>query len=133
MFLRQRHHRLTAPRQAIFLVLQAANKPLTMGELSKHCAESDRSSIYRALLLFETLGIITIIHRGWKKLYELSGPFKPHHHHLECTECDQLIAIDAPRLESYIESVAETHGYTLVGHHVELRGICKNCQQKSTR
>ena len=123
------HLRSTAPRRAVFRALIETSKPLYLHEIIRTCETIDRTTIYRTLELYVSLGIVEIIHVGWKKRYELAEPFKPHHHHLQCTVCSELIAIDTPRLEEYIETTAMRYGYQLTGHHIELRGICMTCRK----
>lgn len=122
-------HRLTKPRREVFALLESADEPLSIGQLTRKLAPMDRSSVYRSLALFDQLGIIEIIHVGWKKRYELAGPFKPHHHHLQCDVCGKLVAIDSPRLEEMINATALADGYVLTSHHIELNGVCKNCRE----
>lgn len=102
---------------------------MALAQLHAICQGIDRASVYRTLELFATLGIIEIIHIGWKKRYELAAPFKPHHHHLQCTRCGQLVDIKTPQLERLIHHIATQHGYQVTGHHFELSGICKTCQK----
>lgn len=129
--LRTSGNRLTTPRQKVFVALQQAAHPVSLQQLSLQCREVDRTSIYRTLELYEQLHIIEIVHVGWKKRYELADPFKPHHHHLQCTSCHKLIAIDTPELEQLIDTIAEQHSYTITGHHFELQGLCPACRAAS--
>lgn len=115
----------------VFLALEHSATPLFIHQLAKQCPQVDRTSIYRTLELFQRLNIIEIIHTGFKKRYELAGPFKPHHHHLQCTTCGELVAIDTPRLEELVNAVAATNRYRLTSHHIELHGVCPRCQTKS--
>ena len=126
--IRERGIRLTEPRREVFSILNQHDQPLTIGELLKLSKIAERTSVYRTLNLFATLGIIETITSGWKSRYELAGPFKPHHHHLHCTACHQLIQLDIPILEETIKSFADSHEYMLTGHHIELTGLCKKCQ-----
>lgn len=122
-------YRLTMPRRQVFNELQKSSRPLAIGEIIATCEGVDRVSIYRTLELFAELDIISVIPVGWKKRYELAGPFKPHHHHLQCISCGELVAIDTPRLEGIVTDLATSHGYTLTHHHIELTGICETCQK----
>lgn len=126
--LRDHHLRHTTARQEVFAALQSAERPLFIHQIVNLCPLSNRTSVYRTLNLFATLGIIETITSGWKSRYELAGPFKPHHHHLHCTACHQLIQLDIPILEETIKSFADSHEYMLTGHHIELTGLCKKCQ-----
>lgn len=126
--LRDSGNRLTMPRRRVFIALEQASQPLSLQQLSALVGDIDRTSIYRTLELFDELSIIEIVYVGWKKRYELASPFRPHHHHLQCTHCQQLIALDTPELEKLISELAKTHGYELTAHHIELRGLCPECQ-----
>ena len=129
--LRSNGNRLTAPRREVFKALEQAGQPLSLQQLSGAVEGVDRTSVYRALELFAHLDIIEIVHVGWKKRYELASPFRPHHHHLQCTKCHQLIALDTPELERLVTHLAKTHGYVLTTHHIELLGLCPHCQALS--
>ncbi len=124
-------NRLTTPRRQVFTALHQAAEPLSLQQLVALCQGVDRTSIYRTLELYEQLHIIEIVHVGWKKRYELADPFKPHHHHLQCTGCHQLVAIDTPELERLIDTIAQQHGYVITGHHFELQGLCPACQART--
>lgn len=127
-YLTTRGHRVTATRRAVFAALKAADRPITVRDLTAQIPDSDRVSIYRTLDLFIRIGIVEVVHVGWKKRYELAGPFKPHHHHLQCTTCHQLIAIEPQHLEQLIDNIARDHGYQLSSHHIELHGLCPACK-----
>lgn len=120
-------HRTTQARHAVFVALTDADRPISIAKLTIACPNINRSSIYRTLELFEHIGIITLINIGWKKRYELAEPFRPHHHHIICTECGKTIAIHPPELERLIETVSKQHAFTITTHHFELTGICKDC------
>lgn len=122
--------RLTAPRRAVFSVLEATDSPLFISDVLAACRGVDRVSVYRTLELFARLGIIEIITTGFKKRYELAEPFKPHHHHLQCISCGELIAIHSTSIESLVTSVAEKHHYIVTDHHFELHGVCSKCRKK---
>ena len=121
-------NRLTHARRQVFQVLEQADQPLSLQQILGSVAAIDRTSVYRALELFNRLAIIEIVYVGWKKRYELAGTFRPHHHHLQCTHCHQLIALDTPELEKLITHLSEVHGYVLTSHHIELLGVCPHCQ-----
>lgn len=121
---------VTAARSKIFDTLLKSDRPLKNGEVAARTPEVNRASVYRALELFDRLGITTTMMRGWIPFVELAEPFKPHHHHLQCTKCHELIAVDTPELEELIDRIAATHGYQLITHYVELSGLCSQCFSK---
>lgn len=129
----QRHSlRVTSARKAVFATLQCADKPLYIRQIIDACSSTNRTSIYRTLELFISLGIISKIQTGWKARYELAEPFKPHHHHLQCGTCGEVIAITSPALERQIGAFAMAHEYKLISHHIELHGTCSSCSQRNS-
>jgi len=130
-FLRKHGLRVTSPRRQVFKALESASEPLSIKHITRQCPDVDRVSVYRCLETFETIGIIEIIHVGWKKRYELAEPFRAHHHHLQCINCNALVDLRSPELEALIASTASLHGYKPLSHHFEVRGLCLNCQRTS--
>lgn len=53
-----------------------------------------------------------------------------HHHHLICTSCGRTVEIEAP-LESWVDRVADEHGFRSVRHVVDLFGVCAECDAAS--
>lgn len=120
--------RLTNPRREVFSILEKTSTPLFIQNIIEAAKDSDRTSIYRTLELFSRLGIVQVIPTGWKQRYELSDLFRAHHHHLQCTNCQEIISIDTPELERTIHTIAKGYGYELSSHHIELHGLCNKCQ-----
>lgn len=131
-FLKDKNIRLTEPRRELFQLLNSAERPLTTSELLKLSCLAERTSVYRTLELFESIGIVEVLQIKGKLRYELKEPFKPHHHHLVCTCCGELLPLDNDKLERIIHALASSHGYRLTSHHVELQGLCKACQSVRT-
>ncbi len=50
-----------------------------------------------------------------------------HHHHLVCRRCGAAEEIAAEVVEIWASEVARGHGFTDVGHEVELYGLCADC------
>lgn len=121
-------YRLTSPRRAVFDALHKSEAPLAIAAIIKACPDVDRVSIYRTLELFTQLGISEIIPFGWKQRYELTSPFKPHHHHLYCTSCATLIDIHSQKLEQIVATIARDYGFRPATHKFEITGLCADCQ-----
>ena len=121
--------RVTNARKAVFLALKQAEHPVDIRTLVIQSQPINRVSVYRCLELFINLGVADVVTVGWKKRYELAGPFAPHHHHLQCTACGELVAINTPKLEYIVNNVAALHGYQLTSHHIELSGTCSACRK----
>jgi Fe2+ or Zn2+ uptake regulation protein len=119
--------RLTSPRRAVFDALRAAHEPLMIRDIIAACPSVDRVSIYRTLDLFVSLNVADLVPLGWKQRYELTSPFKPHHHHLYCTNCGTLIDVHSQKLEQLVAAIAREHEFTPSEHKFEISGLCANC------
>ena len=51
-----------------------------------------------------------------------------HHHHLACRRCGATVEVDAPELERWANTIAETFDYRELHHVLELNGICPSCR-----
>jgi Fur family ferric uptake transcriptional regulator len=132
--LKKRSYSVSSPRQVVFEALQNM-EPQSMRELLAACQPKiDRATLYRTINLFEKLGIVQRLQIGWKYKLELSNAFQEHHHHLSCRQCGQLIPLpEDDRLEKRLHELADRVGFIPEDHQVEIRGLCKTCQQKKTQ
>lgn len=98
-----------------------------MHELVARTPSVDRSSVYRAVELFERLGIVQRLNTGWKYRIELTDKFAAHHHHVTCTHCGRTVPLEETELEAFIEQLAARHGFQPSGHQIEIQGLCQQC------
>lgn len=125
--LKQQHQSVTTARVAVFESL-LGQEPMTMHQLVSRVADIDRASVYRAIDLFEKLGIVQRLNTGWKYKIELSDTFTDHHHHLTCIHCRRTVTLNEIHLESSIEQLAVRHGFKVSAHQIEIQGSCPECQ-----
>ena len=52
---------------------------------------------------------------------------KGHHHHLVCRNCGRTVEVEGPAVERWAEKQAAEHGFTEVGHTLEIFGRCAAC------
>lgn len=88
------------------------------------------ATVYRILTFLEDMHIIhsLSIENENVKRYELT--FKPHHDHLVCHECGQVVEFYDSELERLQELIASEKGFELKSHNMVLYGICNKCQKK---
>lgn len=125
--LKESGYSITKARLAVFNALLGC-EPLSMAELVRKVPEVDRASVYRAVNLFEQLGVVQRINIGWKYKLELTDRFAAHHHHLSCTNCGRTIEMNELELEQLIRSLATAHNFTPTSHQIELQGLCADCR-----
>jgi len=120
----------TKPRVLVFIALQEHER-LTMNQLYRQLgATVDRTTVYRVIDLFEKLNIVQRVNNGWKYTLELTDEFTPHHHHFTCTNCGKVIDFEEPQLlEDMLGGVADTNGFQVTGHTLEITGFCQTCRQ----
>lgn len=118
---------VTQPRLAVFKAL-LGQEPLSMHELAERVGKVDRASVYRAVELFENLGVIHRVSIGWKYKLELTDKFAEHHHHLTCTNCGRTTPINETELEALITKLAASHGFSPLSHQIEIQGLCRDCR-----
>lgn len=120
--------RVTKPRDTVFNVLHTSAHPLEIGDIARKCPAIDRVSVYRTIELFTQLGIAAAVPLGWKQRYELTDPFKAHHHHLHCSQCGKLIDIHSQKLEQLVAAITSDYGFTPQEHKFEVSGLCQDCK-----
>lgn len=121
---------VTRARRDVFVCLLNSG-PLSVGQLARQQSNIDRATIYRTIELFEKLGIVNRIWRGFKNQIELSEIFTPHHHHALCQHCGQTIDIASSELEAILAHLGKKHHFLTLSHSVELLGYCDRCQKAS--
>lgn len=126
--LKQYGYSLTAARTTVFTMLDG-KEPQAMAELVASCSPAiNRASVYRVTALFEQLGIVQRLPIGWKYKLELSGAFHSHHHHITCTRCAKTVSIgEDSHLETHVAEAAQTAGFRMSGHQLEIQGLCSDC------
>lgn len=118
---------ITIARSKVFDAL-LRQEPLSMHELVQRANGVDRASVYRAVQLFERLGIAQRLNTGWKYKIELTDKFADHHHHLTCVQCGKTIAIGEAELEEMLDKLAAHHHFKPASHQIEIQGYCEDCR-----
>jgi len=87
------------------------------------------ATVYRTLNLLEESDIVTSLSFGSSgKKFELAN--KPHHDHMICKMCDEIIEFEDEKIEKKQEEIASKYGFKLTSHLMQLYGICSKCQKK---
>ena len=123
----------TSNLRAIVEVL-AGTGPLTLPELLDRKADLAQSTAYRGLgVLIDAGAVRRIVHDSDHARYELDERLTGHHHHhLVCAGCGVVIDVELPTeiehlLDRSLDAVAQSHGFVLDGHDLDIRGRCRNC------
>lgn len=118
----------TKPRRLVYDYL-SRHEPLNMHELIAALPQVDRSSVYRAVGLFEQLGVAQRLRIGWKYKIELSNAYQEHHHHLTCVLCGNTTLLpEDQQLEKRLHELARAQHFQAQDHQLEIGGLCQSCQ-----
>jgi len=127
----------TKQRNSVLNILEKTTQPLTADQiyvaLINEKTAINLSTIYRVLntLAEKNLIIKSSSVSDNKALFELNS--LEHKHHLVCVECKKIIMVDECPFEEYEKKLKEKMGFTILGHKLEIYGICNNCQKKNEK
>ena len=87
------------------------------------------ATVCRTLKLFAQSGIAREMRIGdGQTRYEhlVKGE---HHDHLVCTDCGAIAEFENKTIEDLQKDVAESHGFIIHSHKLELYGLCAKCRK----
>ena len=127
-------YRYTGSRRSLVGILADAGQPLSMPEILA-ATRLPQSSAYRNLTVLENAGVVRriVTHDEFFR-YELAEELTGHHHHLVCDRCGLVEDFTLSKgletsLESALAKTASKRGLAVVGHQVDVHGLCHDCQR----
>ena len=132
--LRRAGHRLTSPRQRILSVIRASDGHITAEQILKRVRARygavNKSSVYRTLDLLTRLNLVNPTDFGNGRIeYEIHR--HPHHHHLLCRDCREMIEADDNVFASLEKSLRARYGFAPDLEHFAIYGLCRGCRKDS--
>ncbi|MFR9729411.1 Fur family transcriptional regulator [Saccharopolyspora sp. MS10] len=84
------------------------------------------TTVYRTLQTLADAGEIDVLRTdSGEAVYRRCSA--EHHHHLVCRHCGRTVEVTDPPVEQWAERIASEHGFSNVGHTVEIIGVCPDC------
>jgi len=126
--------RYTPARRALVAALRSAGGPVSIQEIQRLTDDLPQSSVYRNLSVLEAAGVVTrIVGNDEFGRFELAEDLIGHHHHLLCEECGAMLDVTVPpviekQLDEALAKLAESSGFTLHHHRLDLVGRCALCR-----
>lgn len=126
--------RLTAERRIILREIHTIPSHFTAKELLSRMKRKrkkvSRATIYRTLELFQRKGLIEKVELGGlNSRYECTYN-RPHHDHLICVSCGEIIEFQSPMVEKNQAEVCQSYSFHPLSHTLQVLGYCKNCRLK---
>ncbi len=125
--------KFTIQREVILETLYNSDEHLTPESLHHLIQENfpdlktGIATVYRTLALLEDSNMVTSLSFGAQgKKYELGA--KEHHDHMICTECGKITEFVDEEIEKRQHAIADSLGFKMSDHSMQIYGICKNCQ-----
>lgn len=123
-------YRLTEPRRAVAQLIadqvghfSAAN---LVAESRAGRSGIGRATIFRTLDLLAELGVVERIDLpSGEHAYVGCAPH--HHHHVVCSRCGRTAEIADAGLRAVVREVAQSTGFRVDEHRLELFGLCPDC------
>ncbi len=125
----------TKQRELILLILEGTRNHPTADwiydEARKKIPNISKGTVYRNLAILLERGEIAELNlSGTITRYEIK---QPSHYHFRCELCGKVMDVNIPVAEALNRKAGEETGFKVKYHQLEFRGICKDCQQLSTK
>lgn len=131
--IRDMNLKVTDQRLLILKTLLMGRTHVTAQEVFEIVIEKDSSigfaTVYRFLRNLTEAGVVTEVRMGGLPArYEITT--KEHHDHLTCVSCGKICEFENSQIEHLQDEVAQSFGFKLTTHVLELYGVCPDCQNK---
>jgi Fur family ferric uptake transcriptional regulator len=118
--------KMTGQRRVIARVLSESSDHPYVEEVYRRAVKIDPrisiATVYRTVRLFEEANILERHDFGdGRSRYEEAG--ESHHDHLIDVQSGKVIEFKSSEIEALQRAIAETYGYRLIGHRLELFGV----------
>jgi len=122
---------VTEPRRAVAQMVAERDSHFTANELVGEAKRArlgvGRATVFRALELFEQLGLVERLDLpNGEHAYVVCQP--AHHHHVICTVCGRSAEVGDLGIGSIAAEVESQTGFALDSHRIELYGLCSECR-----
>lgn len=125
----------TKQRQAIIELLEKNITPMHAEDIYLKLKEKgidlSLSTVYRNLDMLQKQGLVV-------KAYMLNEDkarfgLASKKNYLVCQKCKKIVIIDNCPFEKFKEELIEVHGFDILGHSIEVYGICPECKESMSK
>lgn len=130
--LAQRGVRLTGQRRRVVQAIASQQGLFSAEGVHRQVPEVGRATVFRTLKVLVDTGLVCrVVMEGGAPRYWVAS--RPHHHHLVCISCGQVKDFVRLEVESFVQHIALPSDFQVVGHRLEVYGLCFPCQQKGAQ
>ena len=122
----------TRQRKAILDILSSSQQPLAAEDvffmLKQNQIDANLSTVYRSLEIMSNKNVVRKVSVSGdnRMLYVLNE--HSHQHYLVCVNCKKIQPVGHCPLDAYEKAVAKDTNYTILGHRLDIYGLCPDCQ-----
>ncbi|MEN4100733.1 MAG: Fur family transcriptional regulator [Anaerolineaceae bacterium] len=134
--MKERGHRLTPQRLAVLKILMVSNEHLSADQIHQRVLQdfpmTSLATVYKTVNLLKDMGELLELEFGsHSSRYDGSRPYP--HPHLVCVSCQAILDPLIDSVHAIAEQAAMMYDYKMVGHRLDIFGICPNCQEQASR
>lgn len=117
------HGRLTYARRMVLKTLLDVDRHVSVDFLHMTLPDMGIATIYRVLVLFETLDLIESVKSGRTNYYKMKVPQKNMHLHFVCETCHRIIEHEHELIQKWIKSLDVSFSV----QYILVKGWCDHC------
>jgi Fur family ferric uptake transcriptional regulator len=129
--LRERGHRVTRARRAVWQALEDAAGHLTVEQLASRVREHEpgvnTASVYRSLALFSEYDLVRESRLGDDEAGRWEVAHPDDHFHVVCEQCSEVDHHVGDLVEQVRDHLANGHGFLTLNVELTVNGRCERC------
>ncbi len=132
-YLHARGQKMTRPREIILRAFLQTEGHMTTEDILREARRIDpgigQATVFRTIRLIADAGLAreACMEDGARTFEHLAN--HPHHDHLVCVRCGQVIEFYSPEIEQAQRLVFLYYSFLPKGHTMELFGLCPQCRE----
>jgi Fe2+ or Zn2+ uptake regulation protein len=121
-------HRITEPRRALLMSMQAMGDHFTAEGLAAASPGVGRATVFRTLKLLQEVGTVcqVVLDDGTLQYRLTPGG---HHHHIVCSRCGAVNDFASCDIQGLLNEIDDRTGYAIDAHRREVYGRCAACRR----
>jgi Fur family peroxide stress response transcriptional regulator len=132
--LRSQGHRLTPQRMAVLHILAMSTAHPSAQDIYRQVQVdfpmTSLATVYKTISLLKEMG--QVLELGFSDESSRYDGRKPAPHpHLICVQCKEIVDWESNALAKLAWQIAQESGYQVIGHRLDLFGLCPECQKKN--